>query len=253
MKNKKLLIVISSLVFAAALILCASALFSLADISIVCNGDCSNIDQTELSRELDENLGKSVLFLSKEKIEKKLSEKFPYVKVESMVKSFPNRLKITVSERKEVFAVDSGGKYYILDAEGCLLAVKEQNANNIDGAPNSLIKAEIKSASVGSKVELKDFDIDAALAVADLMNRLSYSNSEIRFTLKKLAVGQNALQIATGYGVTFVIDGYTVRTAEKANVMLAAFNALSDDRKITGKLIVYVNSSGKTEAVHSFD
>ena len=85
------------------------------------------------------------------------------------------------------------------------------------------------------------------------MNRLSYSNSEIRFTLKKLAVGQNALQIATGYGVTFVIDGYTVRTAEKANVMLAAFNALSDDRKITGKLIVYVNSSGKTEAVHSFD
>lgn len=252
MKNKKLLISISVLVFAAALILCASALFSLADITLISNGECKNIDEAKISEELDEYLGKSVLFLGKDKIEKNISHKFPYVKVESIIKDFPNRLEVSISERKELFCVKSGDNYYILDDEGYILALKQENVNNIDASVNTIIAAEIDGGAVGEKAVLKDCNLDAVLDCANLLKKLTYSNAEIRFLFKEIFFLEGTMRIKTGYGVTFVIDDYTEQTIQKFNVLLAAFNASADERKIAGELIVYINSSGQIEAAHSF-
>ncbi len=119
---KKLTVIILTVVFALFTILSLSFLTIVRKVE-VSFATCENVDCNEVQSVLDQYVGKHFLFVGSDEIEQALS-KFSYVKTLSVKKSFPNVIKVSVIERKEVYSVETQDKVLILDEEGYLLAEK---------------------------------------------------------------------------------------------------------------------------------
>lgn len=121
MFSKRLIILIFSVLFVAVFVIASIFAFTVnkidTEFSLTTDVDGNT---SALNEKLSPYLGSNLIFLDVEKIVSEINED-PYFECTSVEKSFPDSLKVSVRERKEVYVLYCGDKKYITDEEGFVL------------------------------------------------------------------------------------------------------------------------------------
>ena len=203
--------------------ICFSALFKVVDVSlnatVVYGSNEQILDKTEAV--LTNYNGKNLVFINEDTLKSEIESTSPYVKVDKIEKIFPNKIKVSVVERKEFYSVAVDGYYYILDDEFYCVSKKQEDVSNVPNARNVTLNVNVADYSVsalqvGKKFELNDATTQSLLST--LTTKLVGKSNEISFVTVK--VKENAYynrQITLGMleGVNFVLDKADVNLAEK--------------------------------------
>ena len=127
MKRKKLWIIFGS-VIASVVVLCVifALVFRLKTVDIEfrtrvaqANTNLGEDVQTKVLESGEFEFGKNILFMNFDENIKKIEKSNPYVKVEQVIRSFPNIVRVYISERIPKYRIkdSSEAKWYILDTE----------------------------------------------------------------------------------------------------------------------------------------
>ena len=138
-KRSIITILLTILVFSAAVVLGVSSVYrvnavtlEVSVISEVAEEEADSLQKKLLSRYQSE----SIFFVSKRAAAEEFAA-FPYFRMVSFRKEYPNRLVISASEDAEVFAAArEDGSYYILGGDGTILGIREDSSNRSDGGAN---------------------------------------------------------------------------------------------------------------------
>lgn len=119
-KRNVIAIILTALIFIAAALLGVSSVYRVSavtlDVSVI--SEAAKGEADELQRKLAERYrDESIFFVEKQEAEEEFAA-FPYFRMVSFKKTYPNRLVIQASEDAELFAVDRGNGYYYLGGDG---------------------------------------------------------------------------------------------------------------------------------------
>lgn len=151
-KRKKIIIrtVLGGTFLVAGLVVALLLFFNINKISIT--GD-SVYSSEEVINASEIQIGDNLIFLSKNKINKLVTEKLPYVGSIKLKRRLPAHLEIQVTKTDAVFGISQDGFYTLLDRNGKVL---ETNVEYI-GTDKTLLNAgKVVSAVVGEKIVLED-------------------------------------------------------------------------------------------------
>lgn len=151
-KRKKLIIrtVLGGTFLVAGLVVALLLFFNINKISIT--GD-SVYSSEEVINASEIQIGDNLIFLSKNKINKLVTENLPYVGSVKLKRRLPAHLEIQVTKTDAVFGISQDGFYTLLDRDGKVL---ETNVEYI-GTDKTLLNAgKVVSAVVGEKIVLED-------------------------------------------------------------------------------------------------
>ncbi len=151
-RRKKLIIraVLGGIFLVAGLIVALLLFFNINKISVT--GDAVYSSE-EVIRVSEIQIGDNLIFLSKSRINKLVTEKLPYVGSVKLKRRLPAHLEIHVTKTDAVFGIAQNGFYTLLDSDGKVL---EANVEYI-GTDKILLNAgNVVSAVVGEKIVLED-------------------------------------------------------------------------------------------------
>ncbi|MBO5333327.1 MAG: FtsQ-type POTRA domain-containing protein [Clostridia bacterium] len=151
-KRKKLIIrtVLGGTFLVAGLVVAMLLFFNINKISVT--GD-SVYSSEEVIRVSEIQIGDNLIFLSKNRINKLVTEKLPYVGSVKLKRRLPAHLEIQVTKTDAVFGIAQDGFYALLDRDGKVL---ETNVEYI-GTDKTLLNAgKVVSAVVGEKIVLEN-------------------------------------------------------------------------------------------------
>lgn len=123
LKSKKLIILIAVLVAVIAIIVILATVFSVRKVSLVFHDfNGSPTSSSEGAPTADEVLkisgGKSIFFMSKDKLLEELNAKFPAWHAFAVVKFFPNIIDVHFVERQAAIKIDISGNIVYVDTFG---------------------------------------------------------------------------------------------------------------------------------------
>ena len=159
MKYKRLVLISTVLVFVMML---ALAFVWLGRVRFVYVRVDNNVSDNEIYKKAEDTLtdrfkGKLFFSVSVSDIENELKQ-YPYAKVLSVKKSFPDRLDIVLTKRQEAFVFNEGDKYYVMDSEYYLLR-EAQSDDEIDSTVTRIhlkaVDLGVDKSEIGSKVDYK--------------------------------------------------------------------------------------------------
>ena len=151
-KRKKLIIraVLGGTFLIAGLVVALLLFFNINKISVTGDGVYSS---EEIIRVSEIEIGDNLIFLSKNRINKLVTEKLPYVGSVKLKRRLPAHLEIQVTKTDAVFGIAQDGFYTLLDRDGKVL---ETNVEYI-GTDKTLLNAgKVVSAVVGEKIVLEN-------------------------------------------------------------------------------------------------
>ena len=151
-KRKKLIIraVLGGTFLVAGLVVALLLFFNINKISVTGDGVYSS---EEIIRVSEIEIGDNLIFLSKNRINKLVTEKLPYVGSVKLKRRLPAHLEIQVTKTDAVFGIEQDGFYTLLDRDGKVL---ETNVEYI-GTDKTLLNAgKVVSAVVGEKIVLEN-------------------------------------------------------------------------------------------------
>lgn len=127
--KKKVIIAFSALVAVIGLLLLLTyTLFALREVEIDYRTSHSNITATdeEIIESGEIDLGGTVFFRNKKKIEQRIENAHPYIDVINIETVFPSKFVIHVKERAKVYAVAGDGEYYFCDENLRVLEISRE-------------------------------------------------------------------------------------------------------------------------------
>lgn len=126
MKNKRIIIIFSIVLFLALIVALSSILFRIDDPEVIYATDpVLNIDKDEVKNSLNQYEGTSIFFLNEKKLAEKLEASVGNIKVVNIERKFPNKVYITVRERIEVYCFKIGEDYVYTDYNCKVLRIEE--------------------------------------------------------------------------------------------------------------------------------
>ncbi|MBQ8343447.1 MAG: hypothetical protein IJY21_05000 [Clostridia bacterium] len=261
MRRKLLIIILTVALFVGATVLGVSATFRVDAVTL----NSSEISQSakaeaeELLKRLEDVYVDESIFDVKQSDADSVLAEFPYFRITSFQRSYPNRVIIGIAEGEEVFAVEGAneqGEYYILNGEGTVLGVRADSNNRLDGARNVLLKGY---TCVGGKGEKLAGDI-ALTPTLDVCRVISQRLNGIRGNVRHVEV---VARTDTEYGVVLLLqmqEGVKLyvyaaekSTEEKAAKAVEAYLALSVSDRMSGNLMVYENIDGEVTTAYRPD
>ena len=169
------------------------------------------------------------------KIVKEIEED-PYFKVYSVEKNYPNVLKISVEERKEVFVISYKNKGYFADFEGRILSKVNGDYHNC--LEVSFKNVNIEEINFGEKIVSDDLGL-----ISSALNVI-YENANFgsvkTVLIEKVFDGENHINLTfnTYSSVEIVIYKAENGGAEKTAKAFELYNLESNDyRKSNNKII----------------
>lgn len=135
-------VVLTAIVFLSAAALGVSNVYRVdavtLDVSVI--SDAAREEADALQKNLLGRYEKDSIFFASEREAEEEFAAFPYFRMVSFRKEYPNRLVISASEDAEVFAAArEDGSYYILGGDGTILGIREDSSNRSDGGANVVV------------------------------------------------------------------------------------------------------------------
>ena len=140
MRKKLLVIMLTGLLFLSACLLGITAVFRVDSVTVesFVVSTQARAEVNKISVRVNEAYnGEGILSADESEIEEILKD-FPYFRLTSFKKEYPNRIRIEITEDREVYAVEGQkeNEYYILGGDGTVLEVRNSPLNRLDGSPN---------------------------------------------------------------------------------------------------------------------
>ena len=249
-------------------------LFGLSSVSVNFSSTTMNLNVTEeeIIKAGEFRYGACVLFEGKKKSIQKINdfvkenENFAYVRVVNIETIFPNKFVIHLTEREELFAVETDGQVLICDREFRVLRILSEFVSTQNNA--MLLKGlEFEN----EKVEVGDFLSVKQTAMLKFYSSMLSNNRSLNEQLgkfKQIELGINvddfsgkefhSLSLTTFQGRKFVVNNIDFAFTNKLQKMFATENSLFNQKvDENGNLLnsnnekLFVKKNGKGEYVSS--
>lgn len=250
MKYKRLLVLITCLLFVTVAVFCFTSAFKVKDVELevsVVSGSAQNVKELctqNLSKYEDENL----LFVDENEIRNELLKLSGYIEVNEVTKTYPNKIFVKVTERKESFVIDGGDKSYAIDLNLNVLSEKSSSLNNVDGKPNVILEFNLSdfnssSITVGSKIEI--FDASTKEYLIPSLSKIFERRENVEkasVLVKKDGHDFKRVVLKMREGVIINIDNANVSFEDKLKTAFEFYDALSN--KGIGEYFVVLEDGG---------
>lgn len=250
MKYRKLLVLITCLLFVTVAVFCFASAFKVKEIELnatTVSGSSENIEE-KVSNYLERYSNKNLLFIDEEDIKKGIISISGYVELISVEKVMPNKIVVDVCEKLECFSFVNGSNYYALDSKLNVLAKKEDLLNNVDKNPNVLLT--LSSSDYNSNVELSKqlsvFDgktLNALLLSSNILFENREDLSEVIVTTKRDGYTYRTFTLKMKEGVEFIIYNVVDETLLKLAKTFEYYEKLSN--KGSGTYNVVLSDNGE--------
>lgn len=178
-------------------------------------------EAAQLKEQMDGFVGKSTTFLNLDEM-RAVADAYPCMRIDSIEKKYPSTVEVTVSERRESFAVMNGQGYAILADDGVYLYDREDPSSRSGG--NAILLEDFGlELKAGEMPEAENFK--ALLSVFSVFEEtLGSAASSILSVKYEPSLVQDAFMIRMREGISIEIVGLGEMVEEKARA------ALSDER-----------------------
>ncbi|MBE7078938.1 MAG: hypothetical protein E7380_03665 [Clostridiales bacterium] len=239
MRKKLLVIMLTGLLFLSACLLGITAVFRVDSVTVesFVVSPQARAEVNKISVRVNEAYnGDGILSADESEIEEILKD-FPYFRLTSFKKEYPNRIRIEITEDREVYAVEGQkeNEYYILGGDGTVLEVRNSPLNRLDGSPNVTIKGLSVSGKKGEKLS-GDERIETLLK---FFSRMDERLNGFRDNVKLVTVTEYNPEytIETAEGVLICVANASFMTEEKAEAAVNKYLSLSDQQRLHGKIM----------------
>lgn len=265
-KKNVLVIILTVLVFLSAATLGVSTVYRVDEVTVKTSvvSEAAKTEAEELQRRLQETYQKRSTFFADQALADEVVASFPYFRITSFEKDYPNRLVFQVTEDGEMYAVpclDDSDQYYILNAEGLVLAVRSDPANRSDGGANVILKGSGNTAltATGARGELLSGD-DCLPTLFAFVNEISVRLDGIRRNVVSVEVERPAsnaketvFKLTMKEGVKIYVRDPFSLTSEKAQRAIDEYLSLSDKKKLSGMIAVWDDTDGVNAGYYERD
>lgn len=243
-KKNVLIIFLTVLVFLSVALLGVTTVYRVNSVTVRAPvvSEAAKAEAEELQKKLTEAYEKQSIFSADDKLAKEIVAQFPYFNVTGFEKKYPNRLVVEVTEDAEVYAVEGGnGQYYILSIDGTVLEIRDNYKNRSDGADNLLIWG---LTATGEKGEALANDpclptlFPFLEKVSELFDGIRRNVLFVKVLRPASAEEETVFKLTTREGVNIYVRNPSVLTAQKAEIAIEQYTALSAKQKLKGMLIV---------------
>ena len=260
-KKNALVILLTVLVFLSGAVLGFSSVYRVDEVMVEASTISlqAELEAEELQKRLTEAYNKQFTPFANDEEAQAIVADFPYFRVTSVEKAYPNRLIVRVREDDEVYAISCGeetGKYYILNREGTVLGIREDYVNRSDKTgkgKNVLVKGVNVQGEKGKKVTgdatfsyLFDFCAKADETLQGIRRNI--------ITIEKIREGSSAdtemLRLTTYEGVKIYVNMPSEDAQLKAQKAVEAYMSLSDAQRTRG-MVAVAEVAGEIKAVYS--
>ena len=245
MKNKRILIISISVIFAIILAFVGFFTFTVRTVDVdfdLYNG--SESKGVELKIKLDQYKGRNLMFVSENEIIE-LIESDPYFEVKSITKNYPDGIKVSITERREVYLLNYDAKQYLLTEDGKVLC------EFLGTDTSKYLKLEISdltvnSCEIGQKLKcVESQELDNAFEIAktvnlnDCVNEISVQRTPTTDITKPIGSKDTVIVFKTKTNVSITIRNADSRGIEKAQEVFKKFDEISDYNKSYYQLEVF--------------
>lgn len=250
MQKKTLLtIILTALIFLSACALGVSTVYRVSDVTVrsATLSDEAETEALELRDRLQQAYYKQNIFSIDESIAEEVVEQFPYFRILSVEKVFPNRLIFNVREDEEVYAVatQSGGEYYILNSEGTVLSIRSDYVNRKEtnvNAKNVLLSGLSVTADKGETIagdEALSYLLPFCTRISELLEGIRKNVVSVELIKGGSSPSTHVLRVQMIEGVVIYVRNPAEKTIEKAGKAVEAYLALPDGAHTKGMIAVY--------------
>ncbi len=239
MKKKLLTIVLTTLLLLSMGALGLSTVFRVEQVTLIARlTPQAEVTAEGLQAELEKAYDKDSIFSVSDKKAEKVISNYSYLRVIGFKKSYPNALTVTVVEDTETYAVESEGGYYVLNAEGIVVAHRAEANNREDGAPNLLVKGLTVTGKVGGNLS-GDSAWGAMLALCQgVDDALGGIRRNVILAEVYRRTPQCFYRLTMAEGVKIYIEEPELLTDKKATLAIEKYLSLSGEARLTGRIAV---------------
>lgn len=153
MRSKKFVIIYAVVIFLIVFLITFNSVCSISQFEIRFEAGSAEMQTSAeniQARLDDEYLKKNFLFFKESTITSVVAEESGgYLEVTEIEKHFPNRITVRIRDKYECYAFVKDGKYYVIGDDGTVLAIKDQNVNNIAGRNVEIAGFQFEEPAVG--------------------------------------------------------------------------------------------------------
>lgn len=264
MKAKKVLVILLTvLIFLSCATLGFATVFRVDSVQVNPStvSEEAKVEANELQVLLTEAYQSENTVFAREDKAKALVDSFPYFRFTAFKKAYPNRLIVEVVEDAEVYAVKkSETEYYILNAEGTILGVRDNYRNRADTTGkeyNVLLSGFTASGNKGEALVGTgnySYLIEACKKANEILEgiRSNVVSAEIQGGASPETV---VIKLKMREGVSLYLHNPSYQCEEKAEKAIRYYmsqdgQGLTDQQRTRGAVIVY-ETSGVVGCVYS--
>lgn len=251
MRSKKFVVLYAVAIFLIVFLITFNCVCSVSYIEVYFETDGTQVAAADAVRaELEDRyLRKNFLFFDEAGVKELVSEQSGgYFEVTSVEKSFPNTVTVRVREKYESYAFEKDGKYYVIGDDGTVLAIKDENVNNIvPGRQNiEIVGFDFTVPAVGDAFSVSEEDTaayDALRIFVSELNGRGLAGNVLRVEYDTFDVSDPALDrpifyIACTEGVQIKLTNPAVNAQAKAAAALDIYEDLGDAQRTYGYITV---------------
>lgn len=230
MKNKKLMVCIIIFAFLVTVVILASTIFALQNVSVsfLSTTDKFTGKENLIIESGNFKYGNNILFLNKQNHIKQLEKNNPYLKVVNIETFFPNSVVINCAERVEVFAIKLEDNTYIYCDED-FKVLKKVNSF-INTADNAILLEGLSNLSNVNEGDFLSFDLNKKALLQTTFKSfrewdLSYNN--LKAKIKTVTIDYerlNQISVQMRSGVQIVIKDANQYNSDKFNLAFSTYD-----------------------------
>lgn len=252
MRKKVVIIILTVALFFGMTILGVFTTFRVDSVTLETSkiSEPAEAESQELLKRLESVYVKENIFTAKQSDADEVMSEFPYFRITSFKRAYPNRIVITVSEGEEVYALENSeeeGKYYILNGEGTVLGEREDPNNRLGGSRNVILRNFTCAGEKGGKLN-GDVAIvptlEICMSISERLNGIRGNLESVEVLARTSPVDGIVLLFKMQEGVEIYFYTAENNMLEKTVIALDAYFALSEFEKMSGCIMVYDNIDG---------
>lgn len=230
MKNIRLVVILGIFVFFTLIIVLCSTVFTLNTVDLRWLSSTKVLTETTDSQIIDSadfDMGESVFLIDKEKYISNLEKNNPYLCVLGIEIKFPNRIKVSVSEREELYVLKvvnttsaTGFSFVYLDYDLKVLKITDTEVAISQENPPILtlenLNYTVNDFSAGSFTNLPVADM--LISIGDMLSSTGYTNKLCKGLIKTVNVKfdvSTTIDILTTYGLNLRLLNAENNTSQK--------------------------------------
>ena len=250
--KKVLVIILTALIVVSGAVLGIANVYRIDSVCVQAPtvSEQAKMEAEELKTRLEEAYhGENAWFATREFADQIIAD-FPYFRITSFEKAYPNRIVVEVTEDAEFFALptdETGEAYYILNMGGTVLDVRSDMKNRVDGYDNLLITG---LSVTGEKGGMLTGDPLFETAVS-LCGKLSTLFDGIRRNIVKIevmkptsSIEESVLRVHMREGVILYVENPINKTEEKAQMAFDKYMGISSAQRLHGTIAVVDGDNG---------